>query len=558
MKKIVVLLILVLCFAWLCPGVSAQSGIRSYSTQCTVSNHGDCTVQITVSLSFEQAQPDPVLPVPAEATDITLNGQRAAVSAGQGTKLISLQPLTGGNPGEFTFTVNYRLPGVVSSGKEGLTLTLPLLSGFAYPVEQTSFSILLPSQIDTDPVFVSSYYQELIAAQMKFSVSGNTITGSCGNLKDHETLTMVMPVTDAMFPETAVTARVMGVMDLVMIGLAVLALIYYVVFMCPRILHRGTRVTAPDGISAGNLQLWLTGSGVDFSLLVVTWAQLGYLRIQLDDGGRVLLHKRMEMGNERSSFENRCFRSLFGRRRIVDGTGYHYASLCRSMWSQTPNIREVYRPRSGNPKLFRGICTLSGIISGVVLAGAFTPHSLFLKILLALVTGVFSMAIQAAGAALPRRQRLWTAVGGGCAGVWLLLGILSGMSTGSALMILFQLLAGLGSVYGGKRTLLGHQTMEQIFALRRHLRTASGEELQRLMAGNENYFFDLAPYALALNADKTFARRFGRKSLQECNYLIVGSRRQRSATEWAKLLRTTVQILDAKALRLPLERFTGR
>ena len=211
-----------------------------------------------------------------------------------------------------------------------MVLTLPLLSGFAYPVEALSFAVTLPGETDAEPVFSSSYYQELIAAQLDVTVKGNTLSGRTHSLKDHENLTMILPVQDTMFPRAAVTARVMGVMDLVVLGFALLAVIYFMLTMRPKWMHMEPRTTAPDGVTAGELQMWFTGRGVDFSLLVVHWAQLGYLRIQVDDNGRVLLHKRMEMGNERSRFENRCYRSLFGHRRIVDGTGYHYAHLCRT------------------------------------------------------------------------------------------------------------------------------------------------------------------------------------------------------------------------------------
>lgn len=557
MKKLVFFLLVAALLLGLCPGAHAQNGIQTLDSQCTVNANGACSVNMTVTLCLEEAD-DPVFPLPAEASEITLNAARGSVTTSGQNKLLSLTPVTGGNAGTFTFRIQYTLPGVVDPGSEGLVLTLPLLCGFTYPVESFRFTVVLPSEVTTEPVFSSSYYQELIAAQLDVSVSGNTLTGQTGALKDHETLSMTLPVTDTMFPQPAVTARVMGVMDVAVLVFALLAVIYFVLAMRPRLLHREPRTTAPDTVSAGDLQMWLTGRGVDFSLLVVTWAQRGYLRIQVDDNGRVLLHKRMDMGNERSRFENRAFRSLFGHRRIVDGTGYHYAQLCRGMWSMTPGIKEVYQPFSGNPKLFRGLCLISGTLSGAILASAFAPHSLFLKILLALVSAVFSLSLQAGGSAMPHRHKLALWISIGCALVWMLLGILCGEVLLSFLMILFQFTAGLASVYGGRRTLLGHQAMEQIINLRRHLRTASTQELAQLLKGNPNYFFELAPYALALDADRQFARRFDPLKLQECNYLIVGNRRHMPASEWARVLRTTVDTLDAKAKRLPLERFSRR
>jgi hypothetical protein len=97
--------------------------------------------------------------------------------------------------------------------------------------------------------------------------------------------------------------------------------------------------------------------------------------------------------------------------------------------------------------------------------------------------------------------------------------------------------------------------MEQIFNLRRHILFGSKQDMAQLLRGNPNYFYELLPYALAMGLDRTFARHFDRLELQECNYLILSSQRQRTASEWAKVLRNAVESLDAKATRLPLERF---
>ena len=557
MRKLALLLLVAVLCVGLCPGVYAQSGIESLETRAVVSSSGVCDVDLTVTLSLEEDM-QPIFPIPADATDITLNSQKPTMTISGGYKQLSLTSVTGNVAGNYTFYIHYSLPGVVDAAEEGLEMTLPLLCGFAYPVEDMSFSVTLPGEISGEPAFFSSYYQELISAQLSVTTNGNTLTGHTTGLKDHETLAMTLAVPDDMFPQRAVTARVMGVMDWIVFAFALLAIIYFLLTMRPQRIHKEERTTPPDGVNPGELQMWLTGSGVDFSMLVVTWARLGYLRIQLDDNGRVLLHKRMEMGNERSKFENRCFRNLFGQRRVVDGTGYHYANLCRSLWGKAPRIKDIYISASGNPKIFRVLSLVSGLLSGSLLAGALLPHSLFLKVLLALVAGGLSFGIQFGSSAIPKRDRLPVLIGGGCCLVWMLLGILADEVPLCFLMCLFQVLTGLASVYGGKRTYLGHQVMEQIFNLRHHMRSTSDQDMARLLKNNPNYFHELAPYALALGVDRKFARRFDRLRIQECNFLIVENRRQMKASEWAKTLRTVVETLDAKAKRLPLERFTRK
>ena len=86
----------------------------------------------------------------------------------------------------------------------------------------------------------------------------------------------------------------------------------------------------------------------------------------------------------------------------------------------------------------------------------------------------------------------------------------------------------------------------------------SKRDLQMLLKANPGYFHELAPYALALGVDKTFARRFGRLRLPECTYLIAGQQRQMTATEWAQMLRATVDALERRARWLPIERSLGK
>ena len=142
--------------------------------------------------------------------------------------------------------------------------------------------------------------------------------------------------------------------------------------------------------------------------------------------------------------------------------------------------------------------------------------------------------------------------------VWFLLNLLAGEMTTGILVVLSQLLAGLAAAFGGRKTENGQQTMSEILGLRKFMRTASKEELDRITDTNPHYFYDLAPFALALDADRAFARRFGNVRLPECPYLSTGSDDRMSVKEWAQLLRDTAQAMDALQLRIPLDRLLRR
>ena len=81
--------------------------------------------------------------------------------------------------------------------------------------------------------------------------------------------------------------------------------------------------------------------------------------------------------------------------------------------------------------------------------------------------------------------------------------------------------------------------------LRRYLRKADPGSLRRIWENDPDYFFTLAPYALALGVDKTFAHRFGKLPLSPCPYLITGASGQMTAAEWCVLMRRTVDSMES-------------
>lgn len=560
MKRITALAVVLMCILGFCIPVSARSNAQQLSCDAVVNKDGGCDVTIRATVVFDDMVKDPKFPIPAGAGNVTLNGSAVTPSVQGQTAMVSLRGITGNAPGTYSLTISYRLNGAVAAEKDGsMQLNLPILCGFEYPILHLSVTVTLPGEITHQPTFISSYYQDNTIGILDAVVSGSSITVSSRQiLLDHETLTMTLPVDEQMFPSTAAAARVLNVIDFTILAAVVLAVAYYLLTMRPSMPRKILRSTRPDGITAGLIPLWLTGGRADLSLLVVSWAQLGYLRIQVEKDGRVLLHKRMEMGNERSLFENRCYKNLFGRRHTVDGTGEHYARLVRSVAKGGPRPREVYRPNSGNPYIFKAICAVAALLSGISLAGAFAPHSIFLRFLLAALATVMAICIQSGAGSLALRNRLPLWIGMGCAIVWLVLGICSGEWLIPLLMILFQFLAGLAAAFGGKRSELGQQALVQILGLRKFMCSVPKQELQRLLSTNPEYFHELAPYALALGVDGAFARRFGRLRLPECTYLICHNPTQMTAAEWADLLRRTVQKLDAKAKRLPIDRLMGK
>ena len=554
--------ILFLCIFLLAIPVSAFSGVTSAHYDTIVDSDGSCEVTMTITLQLDQAVSDLVFPLPGQARDITVNGAAAKSTYTGTTRNVSLSSFVAG-AGPHTLIFRYSLPDAVTADKkDNLTLTLDLLSGFDFSIEKLSFSITLPGKPEHPPVFTSVYHQETVDSLMTISVTDSVISGSVNQrLQDHETLTMTLSVSEDMFPQSISKRWSMDTIDLLMIGCGILATVYWFLTMRTPLPRRVRRTAPPEGITAGELGCHLSGLGVDFTMMVISWAQMGYILIQPDDNGRVLLHKRMEMGNERSDFENRYFRSLFGKRKTVDGTGYHYARLCRKVMGSRPGVHDNFLRSSGNSGIFRILAAAICVFSGVSLATAFSNDTLWRVILIILLGSlgfVVGWLVQAAAMTLVSRNKinLWLGLGGTV--LWFFLSSLVGEWNVALFVIPAQFLAGIATAYGGRRTEIGKQTMEDILGLRRYLRTIPKEEIRRILKTNPHYYYDMAPYALALDADRAFARQLGNTKLPECSYLTTGMDGHLTAREWNQLLRDTVNSLDYLQKRLPIDKLLGK
>lgn len=540
----------ILCIALLSTAVHATDTVTQLQSNTSVASNGTCQVSMVMQLSLDNAPESPRFPLPADARDITLNGNVPKTSSDALVRWVDLSGVVSAG-GSYTLALTYTLPDAVWAKKDGtLELRLDLLSGFQYPISNMEFSIQLPGNPEERPVFSSTYHPETIDTMMEYTVVDGVISGHFSQgLKDHETLTMTLEVPEVLFPQPIVKQWSLSTEDVLMYGLALLALTYWLIALRCMPPRRLRRTQPPEGITAGELGCCLVGHGVDFNMLVLSWAQMGYLTIQLERDRRVRLHKRMDMGNERSDFEMRMFKTLFGGRRIVDGGGEYYARLGRKAARILPHARNYYRTVSGNPYVFRVIAAGIGICSAFSLAAAFaadTTWRILLTILLSLVGAVFSWQIQRGGRCLHLRHKrdLYLAIA--CSFLWMVLSNFVGELNVAVFVIVTQFLAGVACAYGGRRTESGMHSMGEILGLRRYLKSVSSRELAEIVKYNPDYYFTLAPYAMALGVDKVFSRQFGSEKMLQCPYLTVSGSAPTTAQQWNQLLREAVAVLDER------------
>jgi len=360
-----------------------------------------------------------------------------------------------------------------------------------------------------------------------------------------------------MFPDAPIEITDAAFDDIMMIVSGALALVYWIFFLRCGPLRRREANRPPEGFGAGEAGTLLTLRGMDLNLQIFTWARLGYILIQLDRNSRVLLHKRMVMGNERSVFEQKLFKSLFGRGQTVDTTSYRYAALCKKSRRISPEARSLISRKSGNPMLFKyltlGVALFAGIAIGISVGAGAIAQWFWVIVFGAggLASGWFIQK-WAEGLLLQDKSPLWLGVI--LSAAWILIGLLAGEIVIGLILSLSQLLAGLMTSFGGRRTQQGRQIQGQVAGLRRYLKTISQEQRRQICLLEPDYFHNMAPYALALGVDKAFAKRFLKEKIDPCPYLTTGMDGHRTAGEWSELFRRALEVMSARERRLPLEK----
>lgn len=547
--------------------VSAQTAASEINSVINVSSDGRCQVTMTVRLHLDGPASSMTFPLPGNATNVSCNGASVRTFTSVVDPDVILADLSGlnGVSGDYQLMFSYTLPDVIyteqptaTSGAK-LMMKIPLLSGFDYPVNSMSFSVTMPGEIDTKPTFTSSYMQTGIESRLTAFVGGQIINGSTlTGLQDREKLSLVMQVSEEMFPGKLFIERTGNPEIIPMSIFGALALLYWIFFMRTWPVFRHDRSIPLEGITAGDLGSRLTAAGVDLTMMVMTWAQLGYLRILVDRKGRVILEKRMDMGNERPEFELRTFRTLFAKADYVDATGSKYAKLCRSVAKTVDGIREMYTKRAGNSTIFRilgcGVSVFCGICFAMNLADTQIIRTM-LSILFVIFGVTTAWGIQGGMYKIHVRGKIPVYIGSGCAALWIILGIIAGQWLIGLIVVAAQYLIGLLAAYGGRRSQMGMYNAGQVLGLRHFLKKLDDQKLERLLENNPDYFFDMLPYAIALGVDGRFAKAFGNRKIPDCHYLLVSRNDKRTAAEWALLVRKVADQMDKRQRKLELERW---
>ena len=563
------LLLGILIFTLMIP-VSAQNAASNIDSYMTINTDGDCMVNLTVTLHLDGTTDRLQFPLPANARNITLNKASVRTEKTDSAVNVDITRLVKDLSGDFTMQFDYELPQILTIYEEEnlknklteekkLQMDLPMLCGFSYPVEKFSFVINFPSKITGEPHFSSVYRQTSIESVMPFVVDGNMITGSTTTeLQDHDGISMNMVMSREMFPSVDIYQREGNPEIIPMAVFAGLALLYWLIFLRTAPLFHQKNASLPGDITAGEIGCRLTLAGGDLTMMVLSWAQLGYLLIELKPNGRVILHKRMEMGNERNLFEIRIFGDLFGSKKAMDATSYQYAKIARRVDRMIPGEKTLCKQGKGNMKVYRGLACMVQFFCGICVAMNMTSIRV-LQVLLALILGVFGLVsawqIQEIAYRTHLRGKIRVYIALGLMLFWILLGAAAGQVLIPLCAVLGQFIFSYFAAYGGRRNDLNRHDARNILGLRKFMKKIPKDDMARLSRQNPYFYFDYLPYALAMGVLKPFSKNFGDRKLDLCPYLITGIRKKKTAAQWAAVVRKMADRMDYRKDRMELERW---
>ena len=570
-------LILILCCVLLTGTVYATGWADEVRNTTVVYTDGSADVVLKVNIVLEEARRGLEFPLPRGVENVRLDGQPVNTSPSRdndGVVVVDLGRVCR-EAGTYDLEFRYTLPTlirygepvkvketVIENGEEKeiekevrpLELELPLLSGFEYPVQSLNFSVTLPDGTECSPIFESGYLLQSIESDLDYTIENSIISGIVTKpMKDKETLRLTMTVDKEAFPELVIAEDDENVHLYFMAAAAGAALLFWIIFLrsLPVIPWRTT--TVPAGIHAGEMGSRISMEGADLTMMVFQWAQLGYLRISPDKRDRVWLHKRMEMGNERTPFEVQTFRQLFGRNEMVEGTGSRYARLNHQVSGHMDCAEQITLGGLGARKVFRAIAVLASTLCGAAMGqntGLTGYWQMAAMMAFAMVGSIMGWKIQSGAACLHLRRK--DALPGAilCAAVWMIAAMIFGRATAGFVSVCIQAGAGIFAAWGGRRTWSGWQMACQLMGLRHYLTSIKRQTIQEELDRNPDYFFEMAPYALAMGAEDGFAKRFGRRIMPQCGYLDAGRSEKRTAQEWAYQMRQTAEKLDQGSKRI--------
>lgn len=557
-------LLLLCCLLLLTASVGAAGDqINALTEEVTVAEDGTVTVTATAELTFTGSVTSFTFPLGTGAGDITASGGAYEIKRLDGVDCVVFSDRTGFS-GKQTFLCSYTLPCAVTNTKIGQQFDFaPIARGWEFPMESLSLRIDFPAEVSARPVWTSAYYGDVIDNYLNIRVQDKQVSAnSVSAFKDYETLTMQLRFPPEAFSLRHLVGTTESVSRMAFYLLAALTLVYWLLRLRGRLLFPKTQQTIDMEATAGEIPTRFYGEPTDVAATLIHWGNLGYLTLRRTRNGRLLLSKKMEMGNERKPAERRLFAAVFRGGATCDPTTERFRRATSAAAAQLRGgwLRRCFKKKSGSPRMLRLLSLLTALPVSLLTFDLLLPSSwvrwVLLPVLLPLPVVLCSQMQRNLAYLLRRRERLILAAFSAAA--LLLLASWAGCFGTMLLNLLLQAFCALATLFGGRRTEEGEELVRRHLGLRRYLRKATTEELRRNAGADGQYFYRTLPFAELLGVGTAFSKHYGSGRLEPCPWLTVDGKTPTDAVEFYRLyaqilaqLRGEDQTLLARLLNPP-------
>ena len=319
--------------------LAADAALPSLEAAVNVREDGVCEVTMTAEVDFSAAQDSLLIPLGTDARDITLAGWSYETVLQDGVTCLKLSNPAGFS-GKQQFTCSYTLPCRAAEAADGQQFRLSLPeTGWDYAIDSYSLTMTFPAQVTNAPEWTSGYYGDVVDNYLDIRTQENTVTAkSTAAMRDHETLTVAVQFPADTFNLRDQPGKTAGFDRIAFLVLLAAAVAFWFLRLRSGLILPRAQQTIGMESTAGEIPCQLLGEAPDAAGMIVHWGNLGYLTVRMSRG-RVILYKRMEMGNERKPSERRFFAALFRAGASCEAGGLRYQAAVRWPWRWAASVR---------------------------------------------------------------------------------------------------------------------------------------------------------------------------------------------------------------------------
>ncbi len=496
--------------------------IHEYRAQCVVDDHGQAKLTVSVDMSIPTGSVNLDFPIGSGSGGVMSGASCKQVKTEEGSALRLREE--SGISGRRTFVFSYSMGQVIQDAGEGQKLSLDVIApGWQWPMEKASFTINLPAPFTGTPTYVGGYRGDLVDDFWTFETTDTSIGGLAGEaLLDHDELSVSLELPAGYVTIRSKLAGLITLLLILALGMACAAYWYLRLYAAlPRVyLH----TAPPRGAGAGDLPLIHSAASPSLPVQLTEWAALGYVQIRMGKKGRVQVERIRPMDRSRSRIEIWAFQNLFAKKDVCSCGSRRFAALCErygqvagSWWR-----KKVFSRRGGSPLLLRAMAAVAVPVAamGAVLSSTLFGAPRVTMLVLAVPVGFLAgLAVQQGPVAYVRRNWQWMAAAGGAFLVMLAGAKLLGGFLNMAVAMGLQILAGLGTVRGGRRSKFGQAILSETLGFHRYLAHVDRKELEIRLRENGQFFYQLLPFAEAVGQGQIFAKGFGEIRMGPCFWL---------------------------------------